>query len=180
MRLPIFPGRRIATPLSRRAFWRRFGRLEHDQLEFKRSARHVQESVVAMAMGDGGTILIGVTDDRRIVGCDDLQDALDRLASVTCETDVDVAVRVLRVARVNVVMVTVPAVRGRIVTTSDGRLLRRVGSSNQPLRGDAVARFIRARDATAAVTRAAPASPPATPASPPATRHGRDPAAVAA
>jgi ATP-dependent DNA helicase RecG len=146
---PLFPIHPPRTALSRRAFWRRFGRLEHEQLEFKRSALHVQDAVVAMAMAHGGTILIGVTDDRRIVGCESVQDTLDRLGSVACETDVDLGVRVLRVARTQVVMVLVPAVRERIVTTPDGRLLRRVGSSNRPLRGDAVARFIRARDLAA-------------------------------
>jgi len=135
------------TPLSRRGFWRHFGRIEHDQLEFKRSANHVQESVVAMAMAHGGTILIGVTDDRRIVGCEPLQSALDRLTMVACETEVDLEVRLVRVARVFVLMVLVPAVGDRVVTTPDGRVLRRLGSTNQPLRGDAVARFIRARDA---------------------------------
>jgi ATP-dependent DNA helicase RecG len=148
--MPLRSHLRPVTRLSPRAFWRRFGRLEHEQLDFKRSARYVQESVAAMAMADGGVILIGVSDDRRILGCESVQDALDRLASVSCETDVDVRARVLRVGRADVVMVAVPAVRGRIVTTADGRLLRRVGSANQPLRGDAVARFIRARDATAA------------------------------
>ena len=41
---------------------------------------------------------------------------------------------------------TVPEVRGRIVTTPDGRLLRRVGGDAQPLRGDAMARFVRERE----------------------------------
>ena len=40
----------------------------------------------------------------------------------------------------------VPEVRGRIVTTPDGRLLRRVGGDTQPLRGDAMARFVRERE----------------------------------
>ena len=39
-----------------------------------------------------------------------------------------------------------PEVRGRIVTTPDGRLLRRVGGDSQPLRGDAMARFVRERE----------------------------------
>lgn len=40
----------------------------------------------------------------------------------------------------------VPEVRGRIVTTPDGRLLRRVGGDSQPLRGDAMARFVHERE----------------------------------
>ena len=60
------------------------------------------------------------------------------------------AVRPLRVGRAPLTVIVVPAVRDRIVTTPDGRILRRLGSANQPLRGDAVARFVRARDAGAA------------------------------
>ena len=140
-------GARI-TSLSRRGFWRRFGRLEHERLEFKRSPVRVQESIVAMAMTRGGTIVIGVSDERRLLGWALDQGTLDRLAAVAHETEVDLQVRELRVGRVPLTMVAVPAVRDRVVTTSDGRVLRRVGSANQPLRGDAVARFVRTRDAT--------------------------------
>jgi hypothetical protein len=58
---------------------------------------------------------------------------------------VEVAVREITVGRVPLTIVLVPAIRDRIVTTPDGRLLRRIGSTNQPLRGDAVSRFVRAR-----------------------------------
>jgi ATP-dependent DNA helicase RecG len=142
--LPVRTGART-TSLSRRGFWRRFGRLEHERLEFKRSPIHVQESIVAMAMTSGGTILIGVSDDRRLVGCALDQGTLDRLAAVAQEIDVHVDVRELRVGRIALTMVDVPVVHDRIVTTSDGRVLRRLGSANQPLRGDAVARFVLAR-----------------------------------
>ena len=144
-RIPLPPRR-----LSARAFWRRYGRLEHERLEFKRSAQRVHESVVAMAMAGGGTIVLGVADDRRLVGCAPDQATLDRIALVAHETQVDVAVRPLRVGRAPLTLIVVPAVRDRIVTTPDGRILRRLGSANQPLRGDAVARFVRARDAGAA------------------------------
>jgi ATP-dependent DNA helicase RecG len=146
------PARHAARPtqsLSRRGFWRRFGRLEHERLEFKRSPNHVQESIVAMAMSRGGTILIGVSDERRLVGCPLDQCTLDRLAAIAHETEVELDVRELRVGRVPLTMVLVPAVRDRIVTTPDGRVLRRLGSANQPLRGDAVARFVRSRDVLA-------------------------------
>ena len=136
---------RTRTQMSARAFWRRYGRLEHDRLEFKRSAHHLQDSVVAMAMGRGGTVLIGVTDDRRLIGCALDQPTLDRIGLVAHETQVDLGIRALRVAGTPLVAVTVPAIDGRIVTTSDGRILRRLGSANQPVRGDAVARLVCAR-----------------------------------
>jgi ATP-dependent DNA helicase RecG len=132
--------------MSSRSFWRRFGRLEHERLEFKSSANHLCESVVAMAMTDGGTILIGVTDDRRLTGRPIEQKALDQIAGVAHETQVDLGVQGLSVSGAPVLAVTVPAVRPRVVTTPDGRILRRVGSANQPLRGEAVTRFLRARE----------------------------------
>jgi predicted HTH transcriptional regulator len=161
-RLPAVPPR-----MTRRGFWRRFGRLEHERLEFKRSAEALQESIVAMAMARGGTIVLGVTDERELAGCEVDQRTLDRIALVAHETQVDVLVRPVRVGWTTLTLVGVPAVGDRVVTTSDGRILRRRGSANQPLRGDAVARFVRERDASgprcrpAWGPRAAPSSPSA-------------------
>ncbi len=132
--------------MTRRAFWRRFGRVEHEELEFKSSANHVLESVVAMAMTRGGTIVVGVSDDRRLVGHPIGQAELDKVALVAHETQVELETRCLSVGGAQVLAVTVPAVRDRIVTTPDGRMLRRLGSTNQPLRGDAVAHFVRSRE----------------------------------
>lgn len=58
----------------------------------------------------------------------------------------EVQVRPLRVGEVELTVTAVPEVRDRIVTTPNGRLLRRLGGDSQPLRGDAVTRFVRARD----------------------------------
>jgi predicted HTH transcriptional regulator len=133
--------------LSRRAFWRRFGRIEHERLEFKSSANHLRESIVAMAMTAGGTILVGVSDDRALTGGAVTQRTLDQIAAAAQETDVELGVTALSVGGATVLVVSVPDVWPRVVTTPDGRLLRRVGSANQPLRGEAVARFLRARAA---------------------------------
>jgi ATP-dependent DNA helicase RecG len=146
MKRSLVPRLALASErMSRRRFWRRFGRLEHERLEFKSSPASLQESVVAMAMNAGGVILVGVSDDRRICGCALDQAALDRIAFVAHETGVAVRARRLDVAGTPVVMIAVPAVGDRVVTTSDGRILRRLGSANQPLRGDAVARFVLGR-----------------------------------
>jgi ATP-dependent DNA helicase RecG len=134
--------------MSARAFWRRFGRLEHERLEFKRSAHHLRDAIPAMAMSEGGTIVLGVSDERELVGRRLDQETLDRVTAAACECGVDVSVREITVGRIPLTLVLVPAVRDRIVTTPDGRLLRRVGSTNQPLRGDALSRFVRGRMAT--------------------------------
>jgi ATP-dependent DNA helicase RecG len=134
--------------LRPRGFWRLVGRLEHEKLEFKRSAHHLRDAIPAMAMSAGGAIVLGVTDQRDLVGRPLDQETLDRITAAAAECGVDVGVRAITVGRVPLTIVLVPAVRDRIVTTPDGRLLRRIGSSNQPLRGDAVSRFVRAREAT--------------------------------
>jgi len=131
--------------MTRRGFWRRFGRIEHERLEFKASVNHICESVVAMAMTCGGTILVGVSDQRHLVGCAIDQQALDRIAGVAHDTQVDLGVEFLAVAGRTVIAISVPAVAPRVVTTPDGRLLRRIGGSNRPLLGDGVPRFLGAR-----------------------------------
>lgn len=135
--------------LSARRFWRRFGRLEHERLEFKSAADRVTESVVAMAMTEGGTILVGVSDERRVIGCRVDQVMLDRLANVAHETQVDLRIDRLSVGGRTVLAIAVPPVAPRVVTTPDGRLLHRVGGSNRPLRGDGVVRFLRAHQSMA-------------------------------
>jgi ATP-dependent DNA helicase RecG len=131
--------------VSRRAFWRRYGRVEHERLEFKASVRHLGETVVAMAMTKGGTILVGVSEDGRVPGCRVDQEMLDRVATLSDEVQVDLRTDRLAVGDATVLAITVPAVAPRVVTTPDGRLLRRVGSINRPLRGEAVPRFLHGR-----------------------------------
>ena len=142
---PHIPGDGAA--LRPRAFWRKLGRLEHERLEFKRSANHLRDAIPAMAMSEGGVIVLGVSDERELVGRELDQETLDRVTNAASECGVEVEVRAVTVGRVPLTLVLVPAVRDRIVTTADGRLLRRVGATNQPLRGDAVSRFVHARTA---------------------------------
>ncbi len=137
----------IPGAFAEEAFWALFGRIEHAQLDFKRGvATDIRDTIVAMAMADGGLIVHGVDDERRIVGCPLSQNTQDRITRIAMECGVDVQIRQVLVAGTAVTITAVPAVRGRIVTTPDGRLLRRVGGDSQPLRGDAMARFVRERE----------------------------------
>ena len=128
-----------------RAFWRFAGRIEHEQLEFKRSASHVRDAIPPNSMLRGGVLVLGVSDERVLLGQPLDQDTLDRVTAAAYESGVEVELREIRVGAVRLTIVIVPAVRDRIVTTSDGRILRRVGSANLPLRGDAVTRFVLSR-----------------------------------
>lgn len=136
--------------MSRRAFWRRYGRLEHERLEFKASVHHIGEPVVAMAMTRGGTILVGVSEGPALSGCTVDQRTLDRIADVAHETQVDLRIRRFDVAGAAILAIEVPPVAPRVVTTTDGRMLQRVGASNRPLRGEGVLRFLADRIAPGA------------------------------
>ena len=137
----------IPRRLSPEAFWDLFGRLEHAELDFKRGVpADVRDTVAAMAMTRGGLIVHGVDDRRTFVGCPLSQNTQDRITRSAGECGVDVQLLALSVGELELTICAVPEVRGRIVTTPDGRLLRRVGGDSQPLRGDAMARFVRERE----------------------------------
>ena len=128
-------------------FWSLFGHLEHEQLDFKRGVpTDVRDTIAAMAMTHGGLIVHGVDDQRNLVGCPLSQNTQDRLTRIASECGVDVQVLEITVNDLKLTICAVPEIRGRIVTTPDGRLLRRVGGDSQPIRGDAMARFVRERE----------------------------------
>ena len=148
----------IPSPLAEEAFWDLFGRREHERLDFKRGVpSDIRNTIPAMAMTDGGLIVHGVADDREIAGCPLSQNTQDRITRIAAECGVDVQLREIAIATAAqdgqatpepklLTICAVPEVRGRIVTTPDGRLLRRVGGDSRPLRGDAMARFVRERE----------------------------------
>ena len=137
----------IPRQLTVDEFWSLFGRLEHEQLDFKRGVPDdVRDTIAAMAMTHGGLIVHGVDDRRNVVGCPLSQNTQDRITRIALECGVDVQIREVVAGESKLTICGVPEVRGRIVTTPDGRLLRRVGGDAQPLRGDAMARFVRERE----------------------------------
>jgi ATP-dependent DNA helicase RecG len=122
------------------------GRREDERVEFKESANGLKEVIPAMAMTLGGIVVCGISDSRELVGCPMSQKTLDKIKRAAHEAGVEVQMRPLLVDGQELTLVAIPEVRGRIVTTADGRLLRRIGSENQPLRGDTLARFVRERE----------------------------------
>jgi ATP-dependent DNA helicase RecG len=134
----------VDTSLS--ALLGRLGDLENSQLEFKREAAKLKELIPAFAMTDGGLIVLGLADDRTLYGCELTQKVQDTITRAAKDVGVDVQFKEIRVDGRPVVVVAVPEVRQRIVTTTDGRLLRRVGSDIHPLVGDQLARFVRERE----------------------------------
>lgn len=126
-------------------FWSAIGRVEHERLDFKlRITKGIADILAAMAMTSGGLVVVGVADDRSIPGCQLDQETYDGVMTAANDVEVDVQTREITVDGTPVVLVGVPSISGRLVTTPSGRVLRRVGSSNHPLRGDSLARFVRA------------------------------------
>ena len=123
-----------------------FGRIESEMLDFKRAvSKDIRETIPAMAMTVGGYIVHGVNRELEIVGYPRSQKTVDRITKIAYECAVEVEVRSVLVAGTELTITAVPEVRGRIVTTPDGRLLRRVGGDSMPLRGDSLARFVQER-----------------------------------
>jgi ATP-dependent DNA helicase RecG len=117
-------------------------------LDFQRGApiAELRELFVALAMTAGGTAILGVLDSREIVGCPLSQTTFDHVMKAAHACGLEVQLKEVRVGSDHITIVSVPEVRGRIVTTPDGRLLRRVGSENLPLTGNQLARFVRERE----------------------------------
>ena len=84
-------------------------------------------------------------DAREIVGCLLTQNNQDRLTRYANECNVAVDLKSVEVDGRDLVAVGVPEVHGRIVTTPNGRLLRRVGGDSMPLQGDELGRFVTER-----------------------------------
>ena len=136
----------IPSQMTPDQFWELVGAVEHEGLDFKGGPNEsLERAIPAMAMTDGGLLILGVDDRRQIVGCQLTQRVQDRIAGYAKECHVTVELREVRVGSHKLTIVEVPEVRGRIVTTPDGRLLRRLGGASESLRGDAIARFVQDR-----------------------------------
>lgn len=136
----------VPERLTTKDFWALFGDVEHEMLDFKiRPPKGLDHTIAAMSMSDGGVVVLGIGDDRRIVGCRLTQPVLDEVMRAAHSCGVEVQLKEITVSSAPLTLIAVPEVRGRIVTTSDGRLLRRSGSDSQPLIGDALGRFVAER-----------------------------------
>lgn len=132
---------------TREALLALLGPVEHEQLDFKRKLPDdVTDLFAAMAMTDGGLVVLGVTDrECTVVGCPLDQKLFDAINRKARNVGIDVQVQQIGVDGTAVTVVAVPEVRERIITTPNGRLLRRVGSDNVPLVGDQMATFVTTR-----------------------------------
>lgn len=150
----------LPDKLTTEEFWSLVGQIEHEQLEFKVKPARLLETIAAFAMTDGGWVVLGVADDRNLVGCPSTQDVLDQVTAAAHACGLEVQCKEILAGRARLTTVAIPEIRGRVITTPDGRLLRRVGSNNQPLIGDALGRFVRERENRSAEEEAMPMADP--------------------
>ena len=154
----------IPDRLTEDEFWGVFGRLEHESLEFKReppvkrqgvgASRGNFDVIPAMAMTNGGLIIIGVSDNpSELTGFQATQADLDAIVqSILHNYNLVISTKTIIVekaeARIELLVIAVPHITDTTITTPDGRLLRRVAGTNQPLTGEAMERFIHERTST--------------------------------
>lgn len=122
---------------------------ETDQIELKTgvSADKVQEAMVAFSNAEGGAILIGVKDDRTIVGraLDQGTDDAIHSAARTARDLGRYAVKQIEVGQARVVAVIVQRRQEGFAQTSNGRVLQRRGAANPALMGEDLWSFMSAR-----------------------------------
>lgn len=131
-------------------FWAHFGTVEHIQLDFKIRPDGLADTLVSMANAEGGVIVIGVSDDRTLRGIADLQRTLDKIDDEIHAAHMLITPVVERrvIQRRELVFVLVPRQVVGVAQTSGGRVLRRSGSRNRPLVGDALLAFVDAQRRT--------------------------------
>ncbi len=121
---------------------------EDSTIEFKRELPHresLAEEIAAFANASGGVILIGVDDDRKIVGMDrqDL-DRIERTAVEGCRDNIDPTVHILteklRIDDKNLLKIEVP--HSLFVHESSGRYFIRQGSSKRRMTTEQLGRLL--------------------------------------
>ncbi|MEJ5299360.1 MAG: helix-turn-helix domain-containing protein [Thermodesulforhabdaceae bacterium] len=122
-----------------------FNQTEGQRLEFKREwTDRALEDLAAFANTDGGTLLIGIRDDREIVGVKADDRELQRIANlIVSHLGITPTIDVINIEGCPVIKITVqPAAH---LVAYGGRYFRRVGSTNRDFAPEELARHILAR-----------------------------------
>jgi ATP-dependent DNA helicase RecG len=97
------------------------------------------QSLVSFANGDGGTVLVGITEEGRVLGDvtpEDLEESL-LAAQAECRPPVEVGWEQVETSRGTVIAIRVPR-SPELHSLADGRVLIRTGQENRPLAGQEV------------------------------------------
>ena len=96
-------------------------------LEFKRtipSAERIAREIAAFANTSGGTLLIGVDDDKTLVGVDGYQEEeflLHEAASKLCEPAVDISIEIVQFGERDILVIRVPEAENKPVYVKTGK-----------------------------------------------------------
>lgn len=122
---------------------------EHERLELKSGAgrRPLQEALVAFSNGDGGVILIGVTDARTVLGRQRTQGLDDDIHGAVADAHYvgRYAIREVTIEGKPVVAVIVEPRLDEVAATSDGRILVRRGGHNRAVLGQELRSLVNSR-----------------------------------
>jgi len=112
-------------------FIKLLARGEDQQLEFKKAvSSDIGEEIVAFANSDGGIILIGVDDDRNIVGCD-IEKAKKKISSFLSSITPPVKVKFDKVTIDNKDILVVEVSKSNSIVTIGGVAFIRIGNSKR-------------------------------------------------
>lgn len=122
------------------------------RVEFKKqlsakNQKSICKEIAALATGRGGTLLIGVDDDRSVVGLEEPQRVIDQIeqwvpSHVAPVPDIDCTIRELNNKTIVVIDVDVGRSRSPIYSY-DGTFYGRINTSSRPLNVDQVADILR-------------------------------------
>lgn len=82
---------------------------ETDKVEFKKKvSSSIAKEIVAFANADGGTVLVGITDDGEVVGVDNVNETKSRIQDIVrnCEPSVQINSELLE--EENVIVIRIP------------------------------------------------------------------------
>ena len=131
---------------------------EDSTIEFKRGMPHknsLADEVAAFANTQGGMILIGIDDDREIVGIE-LQklDSVEKRVVEICNDSIEPTVRIftekLRIDAKNILKIVVP--RSLFVHKTSNGYFTRQGSSKREMPTDQLARLLQSRSQARIIT----------------------------
>jgi ATP-dependent DNA helicase RecG len=115
---------------------------EGEEVEFKRQwTDHALEDLAAFANTRGGTVFVGVDDDGEVIGVDDPDGAIERIAN-TVVSRLGLAPSITRQALGGHEIIAVYVEPSRGVVGHNGRYRTRVGSINRDLPPDELARLM--------------------------------------
>ena len=135
---------------------------ETNTVEFKQGISSIQDSLVAFSNTLGGVVLLGVKDDRSVIGLPLTPSVEDKILDAAREAHSLAAIEIgkIKVDDRSITVIGVGQLREGFAQTSNGRVLVRVGTKRVALIGSELVRFMQDRAASSfeAVSTDIPAS----------------------